>query len=111
MSQEQSQNGVLSVWLISLGVILALIAGLYFINVNIGIEDFSNIVSLPIYTIIPGTLVVLSIWAVIKSDTIKKLPKNSLIFLTIAFSCWFIAEQTWNLYEQVLEIDPYPSAA
>jgi signal transduction histidine kinase len=111
LSQEQSQNGVLSVWLISLGVILALITGLYFININIGIEDFSNIVSLPVYTIIPGTLVVLSIWAVIKSDTIKKLPKNSLIFLTIAFSCWFIAEQTWNLYEHVLEIDPYPSAA
>ena len=111
MSQEQSQNGVLSVWLISLGVILALITGLYFININIGIEDFSNIVSLPIYTIIPGTLVVLSIWAVIKSDTIKKLPKNFLIFLTLAFSCWFIAEQTWNLYEHVLGIDPYPSAA
>ena len=88
-----------------------LIAGLYFININIGIVDFSNIVSLPVYTIIPGTLVVLSIWAVIKSETIKKLPKNSLIFLTIAFSCWFIAEQTWNLYEHVLDIDPYPSAA
>ena len=29
----------------------------------------------------------------------------------MAFSCWFIAEQTWNLYEHVLEIDPYPSAA
>ena len=111
MSQAQSQNGSLSVWLISLGVILTLISGLYFININIGIEDFSNIVSLPVYTIIPGTLVVLSIWAVIKSDTITKLPKNSLIFLSMAFSCWFIAEQTWNLYEHVLEIDPYPSAA
>ncbi|MFB5621821.1 MAG: sensor histidine kinase, partial [Candidatus Nitrosomaritimum yanchengensis] len=111
MDQAQSQNGVLSVWLISLGSILTLIAGLYFININIGIEDFSNIVSLPVYTIIPGTLVVLSIWAVIKSNTITKLPKNSLIFLTFAFSCWFIAEQTWNLYEHVLEIDPYPSAA
>ncbi|MFB5607154.1 MAG: sensor histidine kinase [Candidatus Nitrosomaritimum yanchengensis] len=111
MSQAQSQNGVLSVWLISLGSILTLIAGLYFININIGIDDFSNIVSLPVYTIIPGTLVVLSIWAVIKSDTITKLPKNSLISLTFAFSCWFIAEQTWNLYEHVLEIDPYPSAA
>jgi signal transduction histidine kinase len=97
--------------MISLTVMLTLIAGLYFININIGIKDFSNIVSLPVYTIIPGTLVVLSIWAVIKSDTIKKIPKNSLIFLTIAFSCWFIAEQTWNLYEHVLEIDPYPSAA
>ncbi|MFB5647336.1 MAG: hypothetical protein ACE5RO_04250, partial [Candidatus Nitrosomaritimum yanchengensis] len=90
---------------------MTLITGLYFININIGIEDFSNIVSLPVYTIIPGTLVVLSIWAVIKSNTITKLPKNSLIFLTFAFSCWFIAEQTWNLYEHVLEIDPYPSAA
>jgi len=111
LSQDHRQKGILSVWLISLGVILALITGLYFININIGIENFSNIVSLPVYTIIPGTLVVLSIWAVIKSDTIKKLPKNSLIFLTVAFSCWFIAEQTWNLYEHVLEIDPYPSAA
>jgi len=24
---------------------------------------------------------------------------------------WFAAEQTWNLYEHVLDIDPYPSAA
>ena len=97
--------------MVSLLSILSLIAGLYFINISIGINDFSNSISLAIYTIIPGTLVLFSIWAITKTDQIKELSKSSLVFLTVAFSCWFIAEQTWNLYEHVLEIDPYPSAA
>ncbi len=111
MNEKLTKNRSLSIWIISLSVILVLISSLYFINISIGIDDFSNIVSLPIYTIIPGILVIFSIWATIKGDVIRELPKNSLIFLTISFSCWFIAEQTWNLYEHVLDIDPYPSAA
>lgn len=111
MNEKLTKNRSLSIWIISLSVILVLISSLYFINISIGIDDFSNIVSLPIYTIIPGILVIFSIWATIKGDVIRELPKNSLIFLTISFSCWFIAEQTWNLYEHVLDIDPYPSSA
>lgn len=88
-----------------------LIAGLYLINTSIGISDFSNIVSLPLFSIIPGVLIILSVWAIIESKNISELPRNSLVFLTLAFSCWFTAEQIWNLYEHVLDIDPYPSIA
>ena len=99
------------IWAYSLVSMLVIIASLYFTNINIGIENFSNTVSLPAYTIIPGTMVLLSIWAVIRSKTFPELSRTPLIFLTMAFSCWFLAEQTWNLYEHVLDIDPYPSAA
>ena len=99
------------VWAYSLVIMLIVIASLYFANISFGIENFSDTVSLPAYTIIPGALVILSIWAITRAEFIQELPKNSLIFLSIAFICWFIAEQSWNLYEHVLEIDPYPSVA
>ncbi len=101
----------LSIWLISFISTIVIIWTLYITNINFGIENFSNVISLPIYTIIPGTLVILSIWAVTRSDSIKELPKKSLIFLALSFTFWFLAEQTWNLYEHVFEIDPYPSLA
>jgi len=99
------------IWAFSLIGTLIIISYLYFVNISIGIENFSNTISLPAYTIIPGILVVLSIWAITKSKSIQEIPKNSLVFLVFAFSSWFIAEQTWNLYEHVLDIDPYPSMA
>jgi len=99
------------IWAYSLIGTLIIISFLYFVNISIGIENFSNTVSLPVYTIIPGILVVLSIWATTKSEAIQEIPKKSLVFLVFAFSSWFIAEQTWNLYEHVLDIDPYPSVA
>jgi len=100
-----------SIWAYSLGSILIIIVSLYFTNISIGIENFSNTVSLAVYTVIPGTLVILSIWAITRAETIHELPRNSLIFLALSFISWFAAEQTWNLYEHVLDIDPYPSAA
>ena len=99
------------IWAYSLLGILVIIASLYFTNLNIGIKNFSNNVSLPAYTIIPGMMVVLAFWAITRSETIQELSRKSLIFLTISFSCWFVAEQIWNLYEHVLDIDPYPSVA
>ena len=98
-------------WAIGLGLNLTLIIGLYFTNISIEIEYFSDIISLPLFTIIPGVLVLLGIWAITKSENINDISKKSLIFLVIAFGCWFAAEQTWNLYEHVLDIDPYPSIA
>jgi len=100
-----------SIWAYSLVSILIIIVSLYFTNITIGIENFSNTVSLAAYTIIPGTLVILSIWAIARAETIQEIPRNSLIFLALSFMSWFAAEQTWNLYEHVLDIDPYPSAA
>ncbi len=111
---EHETKGVLRsqfLWICSIGGSLIIISTLYMVNVSVGIENFSNTISLPAYTIIPGTLVILSIWAVTKSETIKELPRKALIFLMLSFLCWFLAEQTWNLYEHVIEIDPYPSIA
>ncbi len=99
------------IWAYSLVAILVIIASLYFTNINVGIENFSKTISLPAYTIIPGIMVLLSIWAVVRSKSFPELSRTPLIFLAVAFSFWFLAEQIWNLYEHVLEIDPYPSAA
>ena len=111
MNSIFKQGSFFLAWTISLGGTLGIIIGLYFLNLNYGIENFSKNVSLPIYSIIPGILVILSIWSLSRSTTIANLPKKSLVFLTISFCCWFIAEQIWNLYEHVLNIDPYPSIA
>ena len=111
MSSIFEERSFFLAWTISLGATIAIIIGLYLLNITYGIENFSRNVSLPIYTIIPGVLVILSIWSLSRPHTISNLPKNSLIFLTISFCCWFVAEQTWNLYEHVLEIEPYPSIA
>ena len=74
-------------------------------------EYFSDYISLPLYTIIPGTLIILSIWALARADKIEDISKKSLLFLSISFISWFTAELTWNLFRHVLEIDPYPSIA
>ena len=111
MSSIFKENSFFLAWIISLGTTLAIIVGLYLLNITFGIENFSRNVSLPMYTVIPGVLVILSIWSLSRSNSIANLPKRSLFFLTISFCCWFVAEQTWNLYEHVLDIDPYPSIA
>ena len=96
---------------ISLFGTLIIFSFLYLFNIYLGVENFSNNVSLPAYTIIPGILVILSIWAIVKSEPIKELPRKSLFFLSLAFIFWFLGEQTWHVYEHVLDIDPYPSVA
>lgn len=84
---------------------------LYLINNIVSIEYFSKYISLPVYTIIPGILIILSMWALSRADKIQDISKKSLFFLVLSFVSWFAAEQTWNLYEHVLAIDPYPSIA
>ena len=100
-----------SFWVIGLIINLGLILGLYYTEGTIGIDDFSDNISLPLYTIIPGILVLLGIWSITISSRIKEIQKKSLILLVVSFTLWFAAEQTWNLYEHVLDIDPYPSIA
>ena len=48
-----------SFWVIGLIINLGLILGLYYTEGTIGIDDFSDNISLPLYTIIPGILVLL----------------------------------------------------
>ncbi len=93
------------------GCIIFALVSLYIVNNVVSIEYFSEYISLPIYTVIPGVLIILSIWALLRSDKIQEISKKSLTFLVLAFSSWFAAEQTWNFHEHVLHIDPYPSVA
>lgn len=112
MSQDtQKKSRFMSFWAIGLGITLFLITSLYLTNNFIGIDNFSNYISLPLYTIIPGVLVLLGILSLLKSKIITNLPRISLLFLVFSFSFSFGAEQLWNLYEHVLDIDPYPSIA
>jgi signal transduction histidine kinase len=91
--------------------VISSLSVLYLINNIVSIEYFSKYISLPVYAIIPGMLIILSIWALSRADKIQDISKKSLFFLVLSFVSWFAAEQTWNLYEHVLAIDPYPSIA
>lgn len=81
-----------SFWSVGLGVILLSIVLLYYFNILVGIENFSNGISLPLYIIIPGALVLLGIWALTQTKKIFDLPRVSLIFLVILFAFSLAAE-------------------
>ena len=100
-----------SIWAYSLILVLSTVVFLFLINISVGIENFSTLISLPLYTIIPSILVILSIYALIQSNKIKDISKKPLFFFTCSFVLWFAAEQTWNIYLHILDIDPYPSLA
>ncbi len=108
---ESKNKKINPIWIISLFTVVSLIVILYITENLIGIEDFSDYVSIPLYIIIPGILVMLSILALTQSHKIKEISKWSLLFLALSFTSSLAAEQTWNLYEHVLDIDPYPSIA
>lgn len=108
---KSKNNTINPIWIISPAVVVSLIVILFILNNLIGIENFSDQISLPLYIIVPGILVLLSILALTQSHKIKEISKWSLLFLTLSFTSSLAAEQTWNLYEHVLDIDPYPSIA
>jgi len=111
MNSEQSIGNFHKIWFISLIASTLLVILVYTINYFYE-DDFSifDSISLLLYTIIPGILVTVSIWA-LRYEKINGVPKKSLIFLCLAFVCWFLAEQVWMLYDYVFMIDPFPSAA
>lgn len=110
MSQNQKSKYFDKIWGSSLVAILLTIIYLYLDSPMFEVALFDQI-SLFLYTVIPGSLVVIVVWLVMKSDRIKEIPKKSLIFLAMSFISWFTAEQLWNFYEQILGIDPFPSIA
>ena len=99
------------IWFISFISTLLLVILVYVINYFYS-ENFSifDSVSLILYTIIPASMIIVSVWA-IRTEQIKNIPKKSLIFLSLAFVSWFLAEQIWMLYDYVFLIDPFPSVA
>jgi signal transduction histidine kinase len=110
MSQNQKSKYFDKIWGSSLVAITLVIIYLY-LNSPMFEFVFFDQISLFLYTVIPGSLVIIIVWLVIKSDRIKELPKKSVVFLAMSFISWFTAEQLWNFYEQVLDIDPFPSVA
>ena len=59
---------------------------------------------------VPGAVLVLSIIIAIRFRASGKHGKAWAIFALFAFT-WFTAEQVWMVYEQIYEIDPWPSIA
>jgi len=98
-------------WYLALLGTLAIVTMLY-LSRNIVDEPFFSIfISIPIFTIIPATLLILSSILVIKSYKKNHPNKNSFLLLTCAFSFWFMAELIWNYYEHIAGTDPFPSLA
>jgi len=62
------------------------------------------------YIATAGSVLVLSIIIAIKTRLIGSHGKAWVLFAVVAIS-WFVAEQLWNVYELILDIDPYPSEA
>lgn len=110
MSQKLKSKYFDKVWFLSLIGIVITIIYLYLDSSMIKFSVFDKI-SLFLYTVIPGGLVIMVTLLVIKSKQITEIPQNSIIFLAISFISWFTAEQIWNFYEQVLGVDPFPSLA
>lgn len=110
MSEKQTLRYFDKIWASSLLAIILVIVYLYMASSTMDFLLFDQI-SLFLYTVIPGSLVIMVVWTVIKSEQIKEIPKKSFIFLSLSFISWFAAEQTWNFYEQVLDVDPFPSIA
>ena len=110
MNQKQKSRYFDKIWASSLIAIVIVIVYLYMDSSMIDFLLFDQI-SLFLYTVIPGSLVMMAVWTIIKSEQIKEIPKKSVIFLALSFISWFAAEQTWNFYEQVLDVDPFPSIA
>ncbi len=97
-------------WIVYLVSSLIVIIVLYSTKGTVENYIFDWYIDTPSYIIIPGILIGVSIWAIKVSDKLQIIPKKTLIFFAMAFSCWFIGEQIWTGYE-LLGLDPFPSPA
>ena len=90
-------------------LILSLVAsGLIIIGANAFGQEIAILAGNYLYIPITGIFVVLSIMISLRYRT--KGVHGKAWFLFAIFACsWFIAEMTWLVLEEVLEIDPYPS--
>ncbi len=111
MSFKQKIENYDKIWLGVFITSLIILVTIYTINYFYA-EEFSvfDSISLFLYSILPGILVIVSVWA-IKSGISQYIPKKSLILLSLSFVSWFIAEQLWMLNEYVFHVDSFPSMA
>jgi signal transduction histidine kinase len=68
-------------------------------------------ISVTAYSVIPGILVVLSIILTVKLHRQKHFQSKALLFFTLGISFRFIAEQIWQVYDHVYDVNPFPSIA
>jgi signal transduction histidine kinase len=68
-------------------------------------------ISVPAYSIIPGIMVVLSIILTIKLHKQKHFQSKAFLFFTLGSAFRLVAEQIWQIYDHVYDIDPFPSIA
>ncbi|QDI88752.1 HAMP domain-containing histidine kinase [Candidatus Nitrosopumilus sp. SW] len=68
-------------------------------------------ISVPSYSIIPGTLVVFATVLAIKLKRMNHYQAKAYFLFAIGVACWFVAEQLWAAYDHVWEGEPFPSEA
>lgn len=68
-------------------------------------------ISVPSYSIIPGTLVVFAIVLTMKLKRMNHYQAKAYFMLALGVGCWFVAEQLWAAYDHVWEGEPFPSEA
>jgi signal transduction histidine kinase len=106
--QKSTQNNTRS--LIFMMLIMVGLTLIYQLRLFTDDSQFAWI-SIPAYSVIPGFLMVLSIILTIKLHKQKHFQSRAFLFFTLATAFRFIAEQIWQIYDQVYNIDPFPSIA
>ena len=77
---------------------------------NLISEDTAIVFASWSYVVTAGSVVVLALIIINKTRGIGSHGKAWILFAVMAIS-WFVAEQLWNVYELILDIDPWPSEA
>lgn len=84
---------------------------LYFIvTVIIYQATENNDAQVVIFTLSPLFAIILGILA-LNSFGVNNIHGKANLFIIAGVTCWFLGEFLWLIYEIILEIDPYPSAA
>ncbi len=85
----------------------------FFDNESEVFTDTFSVISAPTYLIIPAVLVGYSIIITIKLLKQKSSQAKVFLLFAIGASCWFAAEQIWQMYDYSIfvEGDPFPSEA
>ncbi|MEC4847655.1 MAG: HAMP domain-containing sensor histidine kinase [Nitrosarchaeum sp.] len=76
------------------------------------LEDSQFIlISIPAYAIIVVILLLFSLLLTIKLYKQNHFQSKAFMLFTIGVSFWFVADQIWVIYENIYDVDPFPSIA
>ncbi|MBS3926912.1 MAG: GHKL domain-containing protein [Nitrosarchaeum sp.] len=96
--------------------IIFLVASLLGITLLYQVKPFLEesqfiLISIPTYAIILGILILFSFLLTIKLYKQNHFQSKAFMLFTIGVSFWFIADQIWVIYENIYDVDPFPSIA